>query len=141
MGPDAWRVAELKALLVWILDRFAAVLNLIEETGEWPLALQEALGCLTPKDPKRHAPTDLRPLTITSMAYWLWGASRIGALLEWQGTWLPAGLRGFRRQAEAGDVWWTLAARIATCVQKGKALFGMSLTSGSAPIWRHTIYC
>ena len=88
--------------------------------------MQEALACLIPKDPEKHAPTDLRPLTITSLAYRLWGASRIDALLEWQETWLPAGLRGFRREAEAGDVWWTLAARIETCVQKGKALFGMS---------------
>ena len=73
MGPDAWRVAELKALPMWILDRFAAVLNLVEETGEWPSGLMTALVSLIPKDPEITAPDplQLRPITVPEVPLFL----------------------------------------------------------------------
>eukprot|EP00660_Eupelagonema_oceanica_P019296 gene19296-biopygen25481 len=67
-GMDGWRVAEVKALPDPILERLATTLNLIEETGTWPAALEHALVSLIPKG-AGGSPLELRPISVASVIY------------------------------------------------------------------------
>ena len=68
IGPDGWRVSELKRLPRELLQRLCELLMSIEEKGGWPEAL--ALGLVAPL-PKGGGlgPGDIRPITITSVLY------------------------------------------------------------------------
>ena len=48
-GADSWKVAELKLLPVALLDRLAALLNLVEEHGVWPRSFAIGLISLVSK--------------------------------------------------------------------------------------------
>eukprot|EP00973_Karenia_brevis_P031998 4415865-Karenia_brevis.AAC.1 len=61
-GADGWRVNELKALPLSILNALAEMLNLIEKAGKWPKGMQLALISLIPKS-SGIGPTNLRPIS------------------------------------------------------------------------------
>ena len=69
-GVDGWRVGELKALPLALLDRLAEVFNFIERHGRWPSVLERGLVCLIPEGGVA-LPTDMRPISVMSAAYQL----------------------------------------------------------------------
>ena len=42
-GRDGWRIAEVKVLPAFFLDRLAVLLNTVGETGVWPQALASSV--------------------------------------------------------------------------------------------------
>ena len=126
-GADGILVDELRKQPDWLWEDLARVMNLIEKTGKWPPSLLEALGVLIPKSEDKSGPLDLRPLTLMSLVYRLWGAARIQALMAWQLEWLPEGLRGFRKDASTADIFMKLALKIeAALAENDTVLLGVS---------------
>ena len=64
MGPDGWRIGELKRLPDFLRRQLATVLNLIETCGRWPTSLCRAFCCLIPKSENSGGPLSLRPVSI-----------------------------------------------------------------------------
>eukprot|EP00973_Karenia_brevis_P082496 11434733-Karenia_brevis.AAC.1 len=92
---DGWRVAELKALPLPLLEALAVIFNVIEKRGRWPKALERALVSLIPKGAGSQ-PQDLRPISVMSAIYRLWAARRLWDLRSWQEAWIADGQHGFR---------------------------------------------
>eukprot|EP00660_Eupelagonema_oceanica_P006904 gene6905-biopygen7513 len=124
-GMDGWRVAELKALPDPILARLAATLTLVEETGTWPAALENALVSLIPKG-AGGGPLELRPISVASVVYRLWAATRCRDVMRWQEAWLAPGQRGFRLGSTCADVYLPIALRIEKSLLDGTPLVGFS---------------
>jgi len=94
-GMDGWRVAELKALPDFLLDKLAILLNVVEMTGTWPHTLERALVSLIPKG-EGGEPLAMRPISVTSAVYRLWAATRLRDAVMWQESWAQTGQHGFR---------------------------------------------
>ena len=56
-GLDGWRVAELRALPLQLLDLLADIFNVIEETGVWPASLAEGVVSLSRKEKEQRRPS------------------------------------------------------------------------------------
>eukprot|EP00665_Eupelagonemidae_sp_cell47_P009218 gene9219-8160_t len=124
-GMDGWRVAELKALPDVLLERLADVLNWVETTATWPAALENALVSLIPKGAGGR-PLDLRPISVASVVYRLWAATRCREVMRWQETWIATGQKGFRLGSTCADVFFPLALRIEKALLDGTPLVGFS---------------
>jgi ribonuclease HI/exonuclease III len=114
-GMDGWRPRELKLLPTELLDGFAAAYNTMEHTGECPDSLLDALVAMIPKSldgTEVPDPMQLRPITITSVLYRVWAATRLRDLMPWQEQWLPATLFGFRQKHGTQDLYWHVAFQI-----------------------------
>ena len=72
-GADGALVGEIQSQPDWLWEDLATVLNLIERTGRWPPAILQALGSLIPKAEDKTGPLELRPVTLMSLVYRLWG--------------------------------------------------------------------
>jgi hypothetical protein len=110
-GMDAWSVDELRALPMAYWDRPAALLRVVETTGRWPAALARGLLSLIPKGQGVADPLKQRPVSVMSIVYRLWAATRLGEVIEWQEEWVHSGLHGFRPAHGAEDVYWGLALK------------------------------
>jgi len=128
-GCDSWRVAELKKLPLAFFDRLACLLNVIEETGEWPSALCESVVSLIDKG-EGTSPLKLRPIGVMSVVYRLWAATRVRQVMEWQELWIDDQLHGFRKGHGADDVWWRQALQVEEALLQADSLFGLSLDYG-----------
>eukprot|EP00666_Eupelagonemidae_sp_cell4sb_P018005 gene18005-biopygen14326 len=124
-GMDGWRVDEIKALPDVLLDRLAGLFDRIEVTGEWPTALLRALVSLIPKG-AGAGPTDLRMITVASVAYRLWAATRCRSLMQWQEAWIARGQKGFARGRGCADVYYVTMLRIEASLLDGSPLVGFS---------------
>ena len=93
-------------ILVWkclpdeFLKGLADLLNLIEETGEWPDELLHAYVAMIPKASGGSRPQDQRPITVLDVAYRIWAK---GTVLSWsptlQAECLGPSVTGFRAQS------------------------------------------
>ena len=124
MGADGWRATELKRLPPFLWNQLATVLNVVEATGRWPKTLLRAICCLIPKD--KAGPLELRPLSIMSSIYRMWGSIRTQDLLIWQERWLHHNARGFRKNSGTEDLFWQLAVRVEKAILCGEELYGVS---------------
>eukprot|EP00973_Karenia_brevis_P076254 10589747-Karenia_brevis.AAC.1 len=109
-GMDGWRISELKALPLSILNGLADMFNLIERTGRWPTSLERAVVSLIPKG-QGYQPLDLRPISVMSCVYRLWAARRLQDVKKWQEKWASHGQHAFRAQHSVEDIFWVLALR------------------------------
>ena len=137
-GADGWRASELKALPDALLDRLAALFNIIEIHGKWPEALQLGLVSLISKG-EGTAPDKLRPITVMSAVYRLWAATRVREVLTWQESWVEDELRGFRRSCGADDIWYEQALLVKSHCLMEKVSAGLAWITPSAPtgsLWR-----
>ena len=126
-GVDGWRIHELDCLPDSLLEGFAAFFNLVEKTGTWPPALQNALVTLIPKS-ESTAPTDLRPITVTSVCYRLWACRRLRDIVIWQELWALHSQHGFRPKHRAEDIVMDVATLIEdTLLDDGKELYLVAL--------------
>ena len=125
-GSDGWRVSEMKRLPLTLLNKLADVLHMIEETGIWPAALEQAAVTLIPKDEGVRA-LDRRPISVMSAVYRTWAASRMRDVKVWQEAWASANQHGYRAGHSTEDVYWALALRIEEALLSGEALCGLSL--------------
>ena len=76
---------ELQALPNAALAQLARVLNLIEETGEWPETAVLGLVALIPKAVHSAEPLGQRPITIMPLVYRLWASVRGRQCSSWMG--------------------------------------------------------
>ena len=91
-GLDAWSYRDLKALAhcsPWVFDSFCQLLNAIENFGRWPQSTISGFTTLIPKScHSPDSPADLRPITVLSGLYRIWGRIRARQLDEsWQNQW------------------------------------------------------
>ena len=117
-GVEGWRMAELKALPLVLLDRLADVFDAIECTGEWPPSLMRALIALIPKG-EDDTPLKQRPITITSCVYRLWAAARLRRLIKWQESWIGEQQHGFRAGHSTAHLYWHLSLKLEKAVLSG----------------------
>ena len=110
-GLDGWRVEELKELPPLMLEELACCLNVIEETGNWPRAIARAMVVLIPKG-EGEEPLKQRPITITSVMYRLWAATRLRKVAAWQESWIHQRQHGFRNKHGTEDLLWYLCAKM-----------------------------
>eukprot|EP01059_Diplonema_ambulator_P016454 TRINITY_DN27_c0_g1_i7.p1 TRINITY_DN27_c0_g1~~TRINITY_DN27_c0_g1_i7.p1 ORF type:complete len:1597 (+),score=259.00 TRINITY_DN27_c0_g1_i7:2453-7243(+) len=125
-GVDGWRNSELKNLPQQCLEDLATFLNLVEETGTWPVALTKALVTPIPKDESRE-PLKHRPITVTSCVYRLWACARLREILKWQETWIHNSQEGFRPKHRADDVLFKIALQLEDALLGGDPLHGVAL--------------
>ena len=125
-GPDGWRAGELKALPEAMLERLVVMLTVVESSGRWPEALATGFISLIPKG-EGAAPEKLRPISVMSVVYRAWAATRLRELVAWQEQWIPDELHGFRPVHSAEDVWWPLALKVERALLEGSGLCGVSL--------------
>ena len=86
IGLDGFRVKELRCLPDFLLERLCEMYTRIEEEGVWPDVLSEGLISMISKG-EGLRPKDLRPITVTSVLYRLWSATRVREILTWQESW------------------------------------------------------
>ena len=103
---DRWRPESLKSLAQWFPDLFhdlAIILNFVELSGQWPLAILEGYVALVPKDETlvNPSPTEYRPISVLSGVYRLWSRSRFEQLMTWQESWVLHTVYGCRRKRGA----------------------------------------
>ena len=64
-------------------ERLAEVLNLVEQTGTWPVPLTRGLISLIPKG-DGSALQKLGPIGVMASIYRLWASTRIRDIIHWQ---------------------------------------------------------
>ena len=111
-GADGWRVAELQALPLQLFEKLAQVLNLVEETGTWPVPLTRGLISLIQKG-EGSAPQKLRPTGLKASVYYRLCASlRVRDIMHWQEKWADTALYGHRPGRRAEVVWMDLSLSV-----------------------------
>ena len=115
-GADGWRVAELQ-----LFEKLAQVLNLVEETGTWPVPLTRGLVSHTQKS-EGSAPQKLRPIGLR-----LWASLRFRDIMHWQEKWADTALYGYRPGRRAEDVRMDLSLSVESALVDGSDLVGMSI--------------
>ena len=88
---DGWRVAELQALPLLLFEKLAELLNLLEETGTWPVPLTRGL----------------------------WASLRVRDIMHWQEIWADTTLHAYRTGKRAGDVWMDLSLSVESALVDG----------------------
>ena len=127
-GVEGWRVAELKRLPKPLLNRLAALFNVIEKTSRWPKCLERSLVTLVQKSTGHNTnPEDLRPITVMSAIYRLWASTRVRNVMEWQEQWAAQGQHGGRTGRGTDDVYWQLALQLEEALCSGRPLYGCCL--------------
>ena len=125
---EGWRVAELKRLPKPLLNRLAALFNVIEKTSRWPKCLERSLVTLVQKSTGHNTnPEDLRPITVMSAIYRLWASTRVRNVMEWQEQWAAQGQHGGRTGRGTDDVYWQLALQLEEALCSGRPLYGCCL--------------
>ena len=123
---DGWRGAELQAVPLKLIEKLAEVLNLVEETGTWPVPLTRGLISIIPKG-EGSAPQKLRPIGLMASVYLQWAAMRIRDIIHWQGKWADTALHGYRAGRRAEDVGMDLAWSVESALVNVSDLVGMSI--------------
>lgn len=126
-GVDGWRLEELKALPMPLLEALSQVMNVVEETGNWPKALMTALVSMIPKEGGGMTSLDLRPITVTPTVYRLWACRRLADIVKWQERWIESGQHGFRPGHRGEDVLMELGVAIEDALLGGRPLYGLAL--------------
>ena len=131
IGPDSWRVRELRKLPPEILQRFCELFEAIEATGKWPTSL--AIGLVAPLTKgEGMGPGDVRPITVTSVVYRAWAACRVQELISWQQGWLSKKVSSYRPEAGCEDIWLTQALAIEHALLFDEPIAGISLDFAKA---------
>jgi len=125
-GVEGWRVRELKQLPRELLDMLACILNLIEDTGIWPGIILQSLVTLIPKGEGVN-PLSLRPISVTSLIYRLWAATRLRDVSAWQEHWVEQSQMGFRPGKGTVSMFMAMAAKIEKAVLDGEDIVITSL--------------
>ena len=125
-GADGWRVAELQVLPLQLFEKLAQVLNLVEETGTWPVLFTSGLISLIQKG-EGSAPQKLRPIGLMASVYRLWASLRVRDIMHGQEKWADTALYGYRPGRRAEDVWMDLAVSVEAALVEGADLVGMSI--------------
>ena len=119
-------MAELQALPRQLFEKLAEVLNLVEETGSWPVPLTRGLISLTPKG-ESSALQQLRPTGLMASVYRLWASMRVRDIMHKQEKLADNALHGHRPGRRAEDVWMDLALSVDSAPVDGSDLMGMSI--------------
>ena len=82
-------------------ERVADIFNQIENQGNWPEALAQAVIPLIPKPGGDATPQNLRPITVLPVLYRAWAGERYDQLEKWVTTWADKELFGGIKEAEA----------------------------------------
>ena len=110
-----------------LFEKLAQVLNLVEETGSWPLPLTCGLISLI-QNGEGSAPQKLRPIGLMASVYRLWASLRIRDIMHWQEKWADAALYGYRLGKRAEDVWMDLSLSVESApVDVSADLVGISI--------------
>jgi hypothetical protein len=98
-----------------MFSHLASLLNLIEETGEWPTSLVTGYTTMLPKPdgPAVPGPMDMRPISVLPHIYRLYSKTRFRDSISWQAHWIHDRAFGGvpKRSAE------TLASQVALAVE------------------------
>ena len=128
-GVDGWHVSDLSLLPQEAWQEFATVCALVEAGAPWPDALTFGRIVLIPKGSTHQGLIDaasLRPITVLSQLFRLWGRARMAALTPWARQWtlpLQAGLAGGMGAAE---LLWSTAAEVESAVVGQCLMAGVS---------------
>ena len=117
-GWDSWQVAELKELPSELLALIAEFLNAVEELGKWPDVIALAMIALIPKG-QGSLPLEQRPITLTSVIYRLWAATRLREVIRWQSAWAPRRMAGYRENRGTEHLYWELCLDIERTLHRG----------------------
>ena len=79
-GLDGWAWNEIKALSLPWFSGLAILLNLVEDTGDWPQGLLDAYIVMIPKADGDSTSLGQRPLSVLPVVYRLWASLRLGHL-------------------------------------------------------------
>ena len=81
-----------------VFEPMMQLLSIVEETGKWPVAMISGFTTLIPKTTEPPAtPLELRPITVLSALYRVWGRLRAQQLNKlWQEVWCHDGMWGGR---------------------------------------------
>ena len=99
-GLDGWCVSDLLCLPDEILDLFAEMMHIIEDTGIWPAALARGFISLIPKG-EGMQPMQQRPLSVLSQLYWVWAGIRLEECMVWREHWIHPHTYGFTKKRGA----------------------------------------
>ena len=109
------------------LGRVADLLNLVEDSGQWPTELTRAYVAMIPKASGGTRPQDQRPITVLDVVYRLWSK---GVVLAWasvlHGEYLGPTTMGFRVHASALHVAQLLNDLILLQQRRGEGLWLVS---------------
>jgi hypothetical protein len=123
-GVEGWRVAEVQRLPDLLLAQFAELFGVIENTGQWPDALSDALVTLIPKG-EGAQPLQQRPITVASVIYRLWAATRLRSLMQWQELWISQSQHGCRKGHDAFGCFFDTALAVEAALLSGEGLVGV----------------
>ena len=126
-GADGWRVAELQVLPLQLFEKLAQVLNLVEETGTWPVPLTSGLISLIQKG-EGSAPQKLRPIGLMASVYRLWASLRVRDIMHWQEKWADNAVHGLQ-------TWQACRRRL----DGSRAVCGICARGRSGPGWHQVL--
>eukprot|EP00973_Karenia_brevis_P038607 5327511-Karenia_brevis.AAC.1 len=72
-------------------------------------------------------PLDARPITVMSVIYRMWAASRLKHIKTWQEAWASPDQHGARPGRCTADVYWSIALKIEASLLDGSPLYGLVL--------------
>ena len=74
----------------------------------------------------------LRPITVTSVVYRIWSATRVKEVLCWQEGWACDALLGFKHGHGCEDAYWQIALEIEAAHALNRPLCGLSVDLAKA---------
>ena len=132
-GPDSWRFEELAALPAEAHDQLAELYGLMETTSKFPLVLTRAWVAMITDKHGPQPPLKMRPISVMSSLYRLYGKCRLALLQPWLARRLPEEIssyvagRDFRKDAA------TLAAEVEKRALQGeRPIYVLSLDASKA---------
>lgn len=130
-GLDGWRPGDFKNLPADILELLLLIYDRIEADGIWPEPVSWAGISLIPKG-EGGKPLQLRPITVTSVVYRLWAASRMRQCNEWQTEWLAKGQHGARSHHGTMDALVRISLAFEQAALDGTPLHGVAVDLSKA---------
>ena len=124
-GPDGFDHQDLLGMPLPCKGGVVSLLTAIEQGAEWLMQLLQGFGICVPKHGHAQAISEFRPMINLSQIYRSWGALRSRAILRHLGQFAPAGVKGFRPQREAGDIWPYVQMLVELSLQQRQCLSGV----------------
>ena len=130
-GLDNWKPGEIKKLPDEILEFLLPFYELIEINGEWPLELTWAAVTLIPKG-EGSLPLSQRPISVMSIVYRIWAATRARQCLTWQEYWIHKGQHGCRPKHSTSDALARISVTMESAMLNGEELVGAAVDFAKA---------
>ena len=124
-GSDGFSTLDLRKLPMSMLDMLAFILQLVEQNGQWPKRWTLAKTLCLPKCAEPSSPYDVRPVTVMSKIYRLWGHIRGKQVTAFISANIPPEIAGVCRRVSSDLVALLIASKIEDAHRESKPLCGI----------------